>query len=181
MYSAGIIKTSKEIGFKNKNGRVKYIWTACLNCGKERWVLLIKKKPVSDLCKDCSGLKNLSNIPSQKRENSPRWNGGRGDDGDGYIRVALPDEFFRPMARKDGYITEHRLVMAKSLGRNLHLWEIVHHLNGNKKDNRIENLQLVTDDQHKQITILENRIKYLEKRVTTLEIESVLLKQGTSI
>jgi len=74
--------------------------------------------------------------------------------------------------------------MAKSLGRNLHPWEIVHHKhtrypagsNEDKQDNRIENLQLVSDDKHKQITLMENRIHYLEDRVTNLEAEIVLLK-----
>jgi len=40
--------------------------------------------------------------------------------------------------------------------------KIVHHKNHKRDDNRIENLQLVSDDRHNQITILEVRIKYLE-------------------
>lgn len=53
----------------------------------------------------------------------------------------------------------------------MHSWELIHHANGIKDDNRLENLQLITDDRHKQITVLENRIKFLEKRVATLEAE----------
>ncbi|MBU1067552.1 hypothetical protein KKE60_07170, partial [Patescibacteria group bacterium] len=83
----------------------------------------------------------------------------------------------------NGYVKEHRLVMAKRLGRNLHCWEIVHHKGTkypigtieNKQDNRLENLQLVSDERHKQITILENRIKLLEERVLKLEVENSLL------
>jgi len=48
-----------------------------------------------------------------------------------------------------------------------------------KQDNRIGNLQLVSDDRHNQITILENRIQFLEQRVTMLEAENILLKQQT--
>ncbi len=53
-----------------------------------------------------------------------------------------------PMARKNGYILEHRLIMAEHLGRMLEEWEHVHHINGNRLDNRIENLELVHRDEH---------------------------------
>lgn len=59
-------------------------------------------------------------------------------------------------------------MVAKHLGRSLHLWEIVHHKNHIKADNRIENLQLVTDDRHKQISLLEQRITLLEAEVALL-------------
>lgn len=101
----------------------------------------------------------------------PLWKGGRTKIGAYFTQRVYPDDFFYPMASHIGYVREHRLVMAKFLGRCLHSWEVIHHSNGIKTDNRIENLQLVTLDEHKQITELENRIKYLERRVSELEIE----------
>lgn len=75
-------------------------------------------------------------------ENHGSWKGGRVNI-QGYIAVAVsPDSPFASMRMRAGYVLEHRLVMAKTLGRALWPWETVHHINGNKTDNRIENLQL---------------------------------------
>lgn len=71
---------------------------------------------------------------------NPSWRGGRVSVDSGYIMV-FSDEF-PTMRGKSGYILEHRLVMAKYLGRPLEKWETVHHIDGNRANNVISNLQL---------------------------------------
>lgn len=80
------------------------------------------------------------------REKSIRWKGGRIING-GYILVYYP-EHPNKISR---YIFEHRLVMEKHLGRYLDDGEVVHHKNGDKQDNRIENLQIMTYSDHSKL------------------------------
>lgn len=79
---------------------------------------------------------------SMRRRHYPR--GGRCTTQAGYILVLVPDGDSLSCMRNvgTGYILEHRLVMARSLGRPLLDTETVHHINGMRDDNRIENLQL---------------------------------------
>lgn len=67
-------------------------------------------------------------------------------DRNGYVRIYCGKE--HPMSDKDGYILEHRLVMAEHECRSLETWEMVHHRNGIKDDNRIENLKIVCRHSH---------------------------------
>lgn len=55
--------------------------------------------------------------------------------------VRCPSEFMA-MARKDGYVMEHRLVVARRLGRCLQRIEVVHHRDHNTRNNADENLEL---------------------------------------
>jgi hypothetical protein len=59
--------------------------------------------------------------------------------------VRCPKDFLA-MARKDGYIMEHRLIVAQMMGRCLTRTEVVHHRNHDPQDNRPENLELFPDN-----------------------------------
>lgn len=52
---------------------------------------------------------------------------------------------------KKGNVKEHRFIVEQHLGRKLKQNEIVHHINGNKKDNRIGNLQVMTRSEHSKL------------------------------
>ena len=64
----------------------------------------------------------------------------------GYVRIFRPGH---PLAAKDGYILEHRLVVYEA-GIAIPLAHHVHHLNHDRADNRLENLVVMTREEHMQ-------------------------------
>lgn len=177
MPEIGEIRKGTDINRKSPN---KFIWWACVDCGKERWVNLRKGKPAFLRCKKCY-------IPvGMAGEKNPSWKGGIKTNTDGYKQVKVfPQDFFFAMSDIRGYVFEHRLVVAKALGRNLHSWEIVHHKGvkypkgsiENRQDNRYpENLQLVMEGQHNQISHFERRLKRVEDENKELKKQVRLLE-----
>ena len=72
------------------------------------------------------------------REKNPNWRGGKSKNKKGYILIL----------QGENYVLEHRIVMEDYLGRRLTQNEEVHHINGIKDDNRIENLALTIKKMH---------------------------------
>ena len=120
----------------------------------------------------CSGSCRSSHMTKEK---CPTWKGGRCLDPYGYVHIRLPS----PLDKGSGkYVREHRFIMEQKLGRKLLPTETVHHKNGIKSDNRIENLELWESahikgqrksDLYCELDMLRNENKVLKNRVTELE------------
>ena len=103
----------------------------CLFCKKIFFVHPYRKNIAKFCCKSC-----LAKSKIGKKNSS--WKGGKINRKNGYVFVYYPKHPFA----KDNYIMEHRLVMERYINRFLYPNEVVHHRNGIKNDNRIENLIL---------------------------------------
>ena len=104
----------------------------CEQCGVE-----FLGRPEARCCtRSCSA--KLAHAEGRANTIRPRTpNPGRRKMANGYVRMWVPEG--TPGRPKNGLMMEHRLVMQEHLGRPLEAWEIVHHRNGVKDDNRIAN------------------------------------------
>jgi len=172
MSKLGDIKTVKEW-----NRCVKYIYLACKECGKKRWRRFYEtqKKKFNGLCVKCHSKKNHKKMVGKP---SCNWKGGCVKHG-GYNWVFLKkDDPYYPMINNGGYVLEHRLVVAKHLGRCLERWEIVHHKNRIKDDNRIENLELLPNQSsHVSLQEMGLEIEKLKQKVFELENANRVLEE----
>lgn len=149
---------------------------------KKKISLALKGRIVSEETREKSRQSNLGKHHTEEtkkkisdhtvkkyRENNPTWKGGRVKFL-GYIRIHNPKH---PNANGQ-YVFEHRLIMEKYLGRYLYPWEIIHHINGIKDDNRIENLKLLPGIEHntKVQKIYQENLQ-LKQRIAELELQLV--------
>ena len=173
MPEVGEIKKGAEIG--KKDFKAKHIWHPCLDCNKPSWVRLKRGNPVSLRCNSCANRRSQKTKIGTK---SPGWKGGRFKNHHGYIEIKLyPGNPFWPMAR-NGYVLEHRLVMAQHLGRPLLKSEQVHHRpDVAKDDNRIEVLYLMPNPgAHSRLSPCSNCELKKEIRLLRWQIKNLIAR-----
>lgn len=127
-----------------------------LKCSQKSIQTYLRKYgiPTRTISEAKKGIPLLHSGSFKKGKNHPNWKNGRIKTTQGYIIIIKKEH---PNATKQGYVAEHRLVMEKKIGRYLEKWEIVHHINGIKDDNRIENLELCPDGINN--TVLDNLLQ----------------------
>jgi hypothetical protein len=147
-------------GFKKRIKRVDLIGTSCSICGKERKKI---EEIWKDKCRHCYIIEFRKINPAYHEKhkklcrdgkrrkagidvNLPLLNAPAGSGyikkGQGYKMICKKEFRGMPHADKKGRIAEHTYIMMKHIGRPLFKGENVHHINGIRDDNRIENLEL---------------------------------------
>ncbi|HEX5519759.1 MAG TPA: HNH endonuclease [Candidatus Nitrosocosmicus sp.] len=120
----------------------------CSKCKDKNWLI----ECICGYCNDVIVLRDM-NLRVKKFKHSHNSNGknsygykGQSDTGNGYKYVT---RFHHKFADKRGRVLRHRYEMELQIGRYLTKDEEVHHINENKLDNRIENLQLLSKKEHR--------------------------------
>jgi len=133
---------------------------AILECGYE-----VKKPFPSKNCRNAVSVAKKGKI----REESSHWKGGVLITADGYRTIYNSE--------KQKYEREHRIIMEKHIGRSLLESEDVHHINGIKDDNRIDNLMILTRSEHTKEHYKKGKV---QKRKKTFNCEYPECEQKTS-
>jgi hypothetical protein len=139
---------SRKCYYAGRWGESRKETALCLQCGKKFTKYISNNKKFC--CLECQYKWRSLNMIGPK---SPHYKGkilyGNSQK---YYAITSP---YHPYADNKGYMYEHRLVIEKHIGRFLLPDEVVHHKNGDTKDNRIENLELLAKKDHDRKSAIE--------------------------
>ena len=136
-----------------------------------RTFLSIYKKAIKNGLYRDSEISYKNRSIAHKAEKSGNWNGGKRTTKKGYAQILQKDH---PRADVAGYVMEHIFIMSEHLGRDITLDEVVHHKNGLKSDNRVENLEVMSFGEH-----TKHHHRGLKRSVETRKKMSEKAKQRT--
>ena len=130
-------KICKQIKETNKEYINQNFTFTCRSCNNKITGKAKKGKPAKHRGKS---------LPHRCGKNNPAWKGGKWISSDGYVMILVKQGKLQNESGWSHYKKEHRIVMEKFLNRELSEKEKVHHINGEKQDNNIENLDLLSSD-----------------------------------
>jgi hypothetical protein len=132
-------KHRRQIGIDNTKGK-------CIVCGKD---FSYNKYILNLTCsRECLNVLKKSGEAREGHKNN-----------DGYVVISRPGH---PNSKKDGKLLEHTWIMSEHIKRPLRKGETVHHKNGIKNDNRIENLELWSHS-HPTGTRIDDKIAWAKE------------------
>lgn len=167
------IEILEEFFVTRKNGkkdrRVRYKCPICHET-KESNPWNVKKTTCCKTCRNkISGVKKRGGDSSNKgikrphtrRENSARWNGGRFINSQGYVMVLVKSGSINRKSGWENYKPEHVVKIEELIGRKLIKGECVHHIDGDRTNNDLDNLVLLSSHQeHRLIHAKFNQLLY---------------------
>jgi len=136
----------------------------CKRCGSTENVAYRKDSKYQGYCRKC--------ITRYLRKNTVKT--GKWINPDGYVMVSGVYDNPRS-SKKNTSVEEHILVMEKHIGRFLLKTEVVHHIDRNKQNNDISNLQLLTQSEHSKIHAKENYANFNNGKLVLIQIEDEIV------
>lgn len=160
------------------SGSVARQWLCICDCGKQLQVLGNNLRRGNSKSCGCADIDRKR----RKAQSCHNWSGGRWINKDGYVMVYITDadrKFIRSLSTTRIYELEHVLIMSKQLGRILTKEETVHHINGKRDDNRIENLELWSSS-HPPGQRVVDKIKWAYEILSLYETQTTSLPSRPS-
>ncbi len=163
--------------FERHGSQRQYHVRVRCECGEKRLIHPgdLRHPRFTGLCRTCRAREHYATLNTKKGPENRNFKGfKRIDKRGGYVHIAVfpDDEFYGMAPRRVGlgcrYVLEHRLVMARHLGRPLESWEQVHHKDRDKTNNALENLEILDGATHSSVTAMQAEIGRLKDELHRL-------------